>query len=61
MNAMVLEEIGSLEKNRTPLKFVDLPIPAPGKKELLIPGIGLQMNSMMDKYQISKLCYSRRI
>ena len=36
MKAMILEEIGSMEKNKTPLKFVDLPVPAPGEKELLI-------------------------
>jgi propanol-preferring alcohol dehydrogenase len=36
MKAMILEEIGSMEKNKTPLKLVDLPIPAPGKMELLI-------------------------
>ncbi len=36
MKAMILEEIGSMEKNETPLKFVDLPVPVPGEKELLI-------------------------
>jgi len=36
MKAMILEEIGGMETNKTPLKFADLPIPQPGKKELLI-------------------------
>jgi propanol-preferring alcohol dehydrogenase len=36
MKAMILEEIGGMERNKTPLKFADLPIPQPGKKELLI-------------------------
>ena len=36
MKAMVLKEIGSMEKNKTPLELVDLPIPAPGKKDILI-------------------------
>jgi propanol-preferring alcohol dehydrogenase len=36
MKAMVLKEIGGMEKNKIPLEFTDLPIPAPGKKELLI-------------------------
>jgi len=36
MKAMILEEIGRVERNRTPLKFADLPVPAPGRKELLI-------------------------
>jgi len=36
MKAMILEEIGSMEYSKTPLKFADLPIPEPGRKELLI-------------------------
>jgi propanol-preferring alcohol dehydrogenase len=36
MKAMILEKIDSLEKNRTPLKWVDLPNPLPGEKEILV-------------------------
>lgn len=36
MKAMVLKEIGSMEKNRAPLRLADLPIPEPGEKEVLI-------------------------
>jgi alcohol dehydrogenase, propanol-preferring len=36
MKAMVLKEIGSMEKNKTPLRLVDLPIPEPGGKEVLV-------------------------
>ncbi len=36
MKAMVLKEIGSMEKNKAPLGLVDLPIPEPGEKEVLI-------------------------
>ena len=36
MKAMVLDEICSLEENRTPLKLVDLPDPVPGEKEILL-------------------------
>jgi propanol-preferring alcohol dehydrogenase len=36
MKAMVLKEIGSMEKNRAPLRLVDLPIPEPGEKEVLV-------------------------
>ena len=36
MKAMVLNEICSLEDNRTPLKLVDLPDPVPGEKEILV-------------------------
>jgi propanol-preferring alcohol dehydrogenase len=36
MKAMILEEIGSMEKNKAPLRLVDLPIPEPGEKEVLV-------------------------
>ena len=36
MKAMVLKEIGSMDKNKTPLELVDLTIPAPGEDEILI-------------------------
>jgi propanol-preferring alcohol dehydrogenase len=36
MKAMVLKEIGSMEKNKTPLKVSEMPTPAPEKKEILI-------------------------
>lgn len=36
MKAMVLNEICSLEDNRTPLKLVNLPDPVPGAKEILV-------------------------
>ncbi len=36
MKAMVLNEIGSLKENKTPLKLMDLPDPVPGKNEILI-------------------------
>ena len=36
MKAMVLKEIGSMEKNKAPLRLVDLSIPEPGGKEVLI-------------------------
>ncbi len=36
MKAMVLKEIGGMEKNRAPLRLADLPIPEPGEKEVLI-------------------------
>jgi len=36
MKAMVLKEIGSMEKNKTPLRPMDLPIPEPGDKEVLV-------------------------
>jgi propanol-preferring alcohol dehydrogenase len=36
VKAMVLKEIGSMDKNKTPLELVDLPIPAPGEDEILI-------------------------
>jgi propanol-preferring alcohol dehydrogenase len=36
MKAMVLKEIGSMEKNKAPLGLADLPIPEPGEKEVLI-------------------------
>lgn len=36
MKAMVLNEICSLEENKTPLEFTDLPDPVPGEKEILV-------------------------
>lgn len=36
MKAMVLKELGSLEKNRTPLEMMDLPGPVPGERDVLI-------------------------
>ncbi len=36
MKAMVLKEICSLEKNRTPLEMMDLPSPVPGERDVLI-------------------------
>lgn len=36
MKAMVLNKISPLRENRQPLKLVDLPIPEPGDKEVLI-------------------------
>lgn len=36
MKAMVLDRLCSLEKNKRPLKLVDLPDPVPGDKEILI-------------------------
>ncbi len=36
MKAMVLKQIGSMDKNNTPLQLADLPIPAPGEDEILI-------------------------
>jgi propanol-preferring alcohol dehydrogenase len=36
MKAMVLSRLCSLEKNKRPLKLVDLPDPVPGEKEILI-------------------------
>lgn len=36
MKAMVLNEICSLEENRSPLKLMDLPDPVPKEKELLV-------------------------
>ena len=36
MKAMVLKELCSLEKNRTPLEMMDLPSPVPGERDVLI-------------------------
>ena len=36
MKAMVLNELWSLEENKTPLEFTDLPDPVPGGKEILV-------------------------
>ena len=36
MKAMVLNKLGSLEQNRTPLELADLPDPVPGVKEILV-------------------------
>jgi propanol-preferring alcohol dehydrogenase len=36
MKAMVLNQVCSLELNKTPLKLMDIPDPVPGKKEILI-------------------------
>ena len=36
MKAMVLSQISSMAVNRTPLQFVDLPMPVPGTGEVLI-------------------------
>lgn len=36
MRAMILSEILSMDKNGTPLKLVDLPVPEPENKEILI-------------------------
>jgi propanol-preferring alcohol dehydrogenase len=36
MKAMVLNEIWSLEENKTPLELTDLPDPVPGGKEILV-------------------------
>ncbi|MFB0534433.1 MAG: zinc-dependent alcohol dehydrogenase family protein [Anaerolineae bacterium] len=36
MKAMVLNKLGSLEQNRTPLELADLPVPVPGEKEILV-------------------------
>lgn len=36
MKAMVLKRVSSLSENRLPLELVDLPIPEPGNKEVLI-------------------------
>ncbi|TKJ36583.1 alcohol dehydrogenase [candidate division LCP-89 bacterium B3_LCP] len=36
MKAMLLNRICSLEENREPLELVDLPIPVPGEKEILV-------------------------
>ncbi|UCF93389.1 MAG: zinc-dependent alcohol dehydrogenase family protein [Desulfobacterales bacterium] len=36
MKAMVLKQIGRLEENQQPLERVDLPVPVPAAKELLI-------------------------
>jgi len=36
MKAMVLNGISSFEENRNPLKMIDLPVPLPGEKEVLV-------------------------
>ncbi len=36
MKAMILEQVTNLEKNYNPLRQIDLPIPEPGPKEVLI-------------------------
>ena len=36
MKAMVLKGISSFEENRNPLKMIDLPVPLPGEKEILV-------------------------
>jgi len=36
MNAMVLNELCSLQENRRPLEFRELPLPVPGKREILV-------------------------
>jgi propanol-preferring alcohol dehydrogenase len=36
MRAMVLNQLCSLEENKTPLKLVNLPEPVPGERDILI-------------------------
>ncbi|NWF56828.1 MAG: zinc-dependent alcohol dehydrogenase family protein [Syntrophaceae bacterium] len=36
MKAMVLKETGRMQEDKAPLQLVDLPIPAPGKREVLV-------------------------
>jgi propanol-preferring alcohol dehydrogenase len=36
MKAMVLKETGRMQRDKAPLQLVDLPIPAPGKREVLV-------------------------
>jgi propanol-preferring alcohol dehydrogenase len=36
MKAMVLNGISSFKENRSPLKMIDLPVPQPGEKEILV-------------------------
>ena len=36
MKAMVLKGISSFDENRNPLKMIDLPVPLPGEKEILV-------------------------
>jgi propanol-preferring alcohol dehydrogenase len=36
MKAMVLQEISSLDETKVPLSLVDLPVPVPGKEEVLV-------------------------
>lgn len=36
MKAMVLDEIGAIEANQTPLELRELPVPAPGEGEVLV-------------------------
>jgi propanol-preferring alcohol dehydrogenase len=36
MKAMILKEVKDLEKDKSPLELVDLPVPVPEGKEILI-------------------------
>jgi D-arabinose 1-dehydrogenase-like Zn-dependent alcohol dehydrogenase len=36
MKAMVLKRLCNLKENQTPLEFMELPVPAPGDRELLL-------------------------
>jgi propanol-preferring alcohol dehydrogenase len=36
MKAMILRQIGAMDRNQAPLELADLPIPDPGEKEILI-------------------------
>jgi len=36
MKAMVLKGVSALERNRQPLELVDMPLPVPGEKEILV-------------------------
>lgn len=36
MKAMVLKRLGNLKENRHPLALMELPVPVPGAKEILL-------------------------
>jgi len=36
MNAMVLKGVSAFERNRQPLEMIDMPLPVPGEKEILV-------------------------
>ena len=36
MKAMVLQRLGNLTECRTPLELMELPVPVPGEKEILL-------------------------
>ncbi len=36
MKAMVLKKLCNLKENHMPLKLMDLPVPVPGEKEILL-------------------------